>query len=51
VVCTSIAHPGSRSNQEATLSVLICHLGEVVSGQEKYGAKKIGPKKNLEEVF
>ena len=45
MVCTSITHPGSRSDEETTLSVLICHLEEVVLGQEK----KLVPK-NLEEV-
>ena len=40
VVCTSIAHSGSRSNEETPLSVLICHLEEVVLGP----GKKLGPK-------
>ena len=31
MVCASITHPGSRSDQEASLSVLVCHLEEVVA--------------------
>ena len=40
MVCTSITHPGSRSDEETTLSVLICHLEEVVLGQEKNWSQK-----------